>query len=183
MQYVPRVHGNGFIQLDMTPTRRLHIWGHPDIPRQTVSTQLHDHTFGFRSRILMGNLEDVRLEAIPDPKGAYMTHRAVIRDKEDTVLQPTGERVTMEITSVNVYTAGDYYVMPSLAIHESKPRGLAVSIIEKTGPSLAQSGPSPRVFVHHGESPDNNFNRYAFPVEELWRIISDVLLKVRINGK
>ena len=41
----PRLHGNGFIQLDLGDDQRLHIWS-PDLPpAQRVSTQIHDHQF------------------------------------------------------------------------------------------------------------------------------------------
>jgi hypothetical protein len=38
----PRVHGNGFIQLDLPDGKRLHVWDE-DIPRQKVNTSMHDH--------------------------------------------------------------------------------------------------------------------------------------------
>lgn len=47
----PRVHGNGFIQLDVTPRTRLHFWS-PEIPRQKVATPIHDHVFGFVSYVI-----------------------------------------------------------------------------------------------------------------------------------
>src|SRR3546814_6146607 len=50
----PRVHGNGFIQLDLTERGRLHIWGAPRIPRQKTATPIHDHVFGFESTVAVG---------------------------------------------------------------------------------------------------------------------------------
>ena len=47
----PRVHPNGFIQLDISPRKRFHIWAHPDIPqsgREDKEEDIHDHVFGFR---------------------------------------------------------------------------------------------------------------------------------------
>jgi hypothetical protein len=53
----PRVHGNGFIQVDLTADTRLHVWGDKRIPRQNVYTPIHDHVFGFESTISVFSME------------------------------------------------------------------------------------------------------------------------------
>lgn len=41
----PRVHPNGFIQLDISETDRLHVW-HPSLPyRQKTFSPVHNHIF------------------------------------------------------------------------------------------------------------------------------------------
>lgn len=177
MRYVPRVHGNGFIQLDLTPSRRLHIWGHPDIPKQATPTPLHDHAFGFTSRILMGILHNDLYRFMPQAHGGYMVHVVNVRDREDTTLHPTGEVGMIAHAGGATYRAGDTYSMRPGEIHESTPEGLTVSIIDKVGQTLSQGGPTPRVFVKHGLVPDNMFHRYAMKPDELWTIIADVLMR------
>ena len=49
----PRVHGNGFIQVDLTHDTRLHVWGDKRIPRQNTYTPIHDHVFGFKSHLVV----------------------------------------------------------------------------------------------------------------------------------
>lgn len=175
MQFIPRVHGNGFIQLDLTPLVRLHIWGHPDIPRQEVSTPVHDHAFGFTSRILMGALTNRRYRWVQTSVGDHEVHVVNIRDREDTTLHGTGEYGRLEQESERSYLSGHRYTMHPGDIHESIAEELTVSVIRKTGPTLSQGGPTPRVFVRRGLQPDNTFHRYQLDPEKLWAIIANVL--------
>lgn len=175
MNFVPRVHGNGFIQLDLTASKRLHVWGHPAIPTQAVPTPLHDHAFGFTSRILLGCLQNERYRWMLNPRGDYQAHVVNVRDREDTTLHGTGEYGNLSWLGCETYLPGKFYTMVPGEIHQSTPQGLTVSIIEKTGPTLSQGGPTPRVFVKRGVFPDNTFHRYALEQTELWAIIADVL--------
>jgi len=61
----PRVHGNGFVQLDLTERSRLHIWGDPRIPKQKVATPIHDHVFGFESTIIVGRVISLTYAVTP----------------------------------------------------------------------------------------------------------------------
>ena len=54
-----RVHGNGFLQLDLPDDCRLHIFAHPALPSQRQSTHIHDRRFGFGSKVLRGRLVNV----------------------------------------------------------------------------------------------------------------------------
>jgi hypothetical protein len=165
----PRVHGNGFIQLDISKSVRLHIFGDERIPRTSVSTQLHDHTFGFTSKILSGTLENVRYSVRENPNGKFKVYRAFVRDKEDTVLRNTNVRVTVEEAKREILKAGDSYSMVAGEFHESIPCGRVVTIITKDGLTC---GKSPSVLVPIGQEPDNDFNRYSLSPEELWSIIT-----------
>jgi hypothetical protein len=176
---VPRVHGNGFIQLDLTDRVRLHVWGHKDIPQQKVYTGHHDHMFGFVSRVLLGKMGNSRYRPIQDPDGRFMVHKAQVRDREDTVLRPVGERVTLIHEGTSWYGPGQTYSMKPGEIHESLVDELTVTVITKTGRTLSQGGPSPRVFVPIDMEPDNNFNRYQHPADVLWRIIAEALFGAR----
>ena len=82
----PRVHGNGFIQLDLTERSRLHVWGDPRIPRQKVSTPIHDHVFGFTSTIIVGRLINVIYDVELRRFGDFNIFTPEIREGEDTVL-------------------------------------------------------------------------------------------------
>lgn len=175
----PRVHGNGFIQLDLTPLVRLHVWGDERIPRQKSDTPIHDHTFGFTSYVLVGAIEQ-RVYCV-STSGLYernfTPHQAIVRHGEDTVLSPIGERLALALDAKKsrIVRAGESYSMRPGEIHESRPIGLAVSVIVKDGPTLAQGGPSPTVFVRQGVEPDNEFDRYAADPRLLWQIIESAL--------
>jgi hypothetical protein len=183
LDHKPRVHGNGFIQLDLSPSSRLHIWGHPDIPRQDVATAVHDHRFGFRSRVLLGRMGNRRYLSRPVPE-QYFAHSSLhqvytpeVREGEDTVLVPTGQKVLLGPISFDFARTGEHYTMNAGDIHESVPFGLTVTLIEKK--ELLNI--SPRVFVPGGMRPDNSFNRYNVPEDVLWRIIAETMSKAEIN--
>lgn len=71
----PRIHPNGFLQLDLKPPEseswhegkqaghsgadlRLHIWNPPDheLPHQDTVNEVHDHVFDMRSTVVRGRL-------------------------------------------------------------------------------------------------------------------------------
>lgn len=52
----PRFHGNGFVQVYLSPRKRLDIW-HPDLPAIPTAGGVHDHRFSFTSTILLGKLQ------------------------------------------------------------------------------------------------------------------------------
>jgi len=168
----PRVHGNGFIQLDLSETVRLHVWGHRDIPRQAVPTQVHDHTFNFRSRVLVGAITNVVYGAIDDPDGSFMVYEAQPNVGEDTRLVSTGRRVRLVECSRLWIQAGDSYLMAAGEFHESIVSRPTATVITKTATQLRPIG---RTLVPVGAQPDNAFNRYGESPEKLWRIIAEVL--------
>lgn len=175
---VPRVHGNGFIQVDLSPETRAHFWG-PMIPRQKVSSPIHDHSFGFTSKVLAGEIIQIEYWPLPVMRASHATHRvhtAQVRAGEDTILVPTGDFVRLRCTQAFPVGRGHntYRMLPG-DIHETYAFCPAISVIEKDGMTLAQGGPAPRVFVPLGLEPDNEFRRDAFPPEHLWVSIQNVL--------
>lgn len=175
----PRVHGNGFIQLDLANDVRMHVWGDDRIPKQVTETPVHDHMFAFRSFVLRGSLFNRQFmwmesrDIYDHIQSTHMVHRAQVREKEDTVLMPTGELGRLALISEHEVTRS--YQMTPLAIHESVAEALAVTVIVKQGLTLAQGGASPRVFVPLGVKPDNDFNRYATSEDKLWQIIHEAI--------
>lgn len=176
----PRVHGNGFIQLDIDDRRRLHIWGHPEIPRQLTRSPIHDHIFSFKSRCLVGRLANVNYHQHIAPEGNWCVHVPQVRKDEDTILIPTQEKCFVVPASVEVIDARgpvQTYQMPAYTFHETFTDGPAATVIVKDGPTQAQGGAGlPRVLVNVEDKADNDFDRYdcADP-ETLWKIIEEVL--------
>lgn len=172
-----RVHGNGFIQLDLTERMRLHVWGDARIPRQSPESQIHNHTFGFTSHIMRGEIENrVYAPAMREPLAQdFLPHKAVVSHDADTKLVPSGAETALEVVRIETISEGLWYSMLPGEIHESVPHGVTVSIIVKDGPTLTQGGPSPTVYVPSGQEPDNVFDRYSAPPELLWRIIREAI--------
>jgi hypothetical protein len=175
----PRIHGNGFIQLDFSPSVRLHVWG-PHIPRQKVDTPVHNHRFSFTSLVLRGSMINRRYEFGPPLRRPdyppMQTHRIYIaraRNLEDTVLQRTEATVALVRGNDTVIPMGHSYSMQAGEVHESIVYDSTVTVIMKDGPSLAQQGPTPTVYVPLDIEPDNSFDRYSIPENRLWAMIEE----------
>lgn len=173
----PRVHGNGFIQLDLTERKRLHVWGDPRIPRQKIPSTIHNHTFSFRSKILIGQLVHREINLIESRNGAYEIYQAVCNEGEDTRLDKRVGRVAAIIIKEQVLRKGDTYTFQAKEYHETVAPWLCVSVIDKDGPTLAQGGPNPNVLVPFGLEPDNTFNRNQLHPDILWKIIFEAFGK------
>lgn len=176
----PRVHGNGFIQLDLTDRLRLHIWNDPDIPRQTTRSPIHDHVFSFTSHIIVGRMVNIIYEAFETFDGDYLVHEPEIRRGEDSILIPTKQQVQVFPKTthlIEVGTSKRRYHMPAFEYHETLTDGPSATIIEKDGPTQAQGATiKPRVLVPSGQEPDNEFDRYdCATADQLWTIINRVL--------
>lgn len=175
----PRVHGNGFIQVDLTESTRLHVWGDKRIPRQNTYTPIHDHVFGFKSTIIVGRLFNIVYDYKRQPFGDYRVYVPEIREGEDTILKTTTERVRIfpiRADLVDWQTADKTYEMDPFTLHETFVTEPTATIIQKSDLTMAQGNPfKPRVLVKWGQEPDNDFNRYAYDDELLWRIVERVL--------
>lgn len=151
-----RIHGNGFIQVDLDKTHRLHIWDHR-IPRQEVSTQIHDHRFQFTSTVLVGRLVNVVYFPTTYPEfPEYKVYSPVLRQGEDTVLVDTGDLIRVRPFNTYVNLPHQQYTMFPEQFHETMYGELTVTLMEKT----LITDHMPRVLVPRGEQPDNDFNRY-----------------------
>jgi len=174
----PRVHGNGFIQLDLMNGKRLHFWGHPDIPRQVRATPIHDHTFGFKSWCLRGRLVNIVYELLGNGM-EYRIYRVRNRDGEDTELVPTEHRVGLLPVKVEVIVSPDWcvsmpssYSLNSFCFHETFAPEPTITCMEKTH---KREGATPHVLSPTGIAPDNDFNRHSHDPKLLWRIIEEMM--------
>lgn len=176
----PRVHGNGFIQLDLSDSFRLHIWGDPRIPRQATATPIHDHTFGFQSTIIVGRLLNVVHEIIEKEYGDFNIFEAVCRDGEDTELRRMKKQCIVQVAHTEMVNANSWitkYRMPPHVFHETlAPDGPAATIIRKEKKRIQpDKHVRARVLVPVNAAPDNSFNRYEADEDLLWQIIEDTL--------
>lgn len=178
----PRVHGNGFIQVDLDEEFRLHVWGHPSIPRQSVYTPIHDHQFEFKSIVLKGLLLNEVFEWWPWRGGSFKVYQAQATGPANTLLRDTGERGHLVLAHYHLLEgveAGGLgpttYEMRPGQIHNSTALVPTVTVIRKQGKTLSQGGPPSRVFVPEGREPDNTFDRESHSPFFLWNIISEVM--------
>lgn len=169
---VPRVHGNGFIQVDLNKegTQRLHVWD-DDVPRQKVATPIHDHVFTLVSYVLCGTLIHEEFDTFPDyHKPSHEVWEARREEgTQNTTLQPTQQCVRIESVQRLLLLPESVYRFPALTYHQSDHIGTTATIMEKVNPPGSYG--TPRVLVPMGKDPDNDFHRDNFDVRWLWQII------------
>lgn len=178
----PRVHGNGFIQIDLTDRSRLHIWGDPRIPKQKVATPIHDHVFSFESICIVGRLINVNYATAIREWGTHTIYLPEIREGEDTILKSSGIKVSPFGIGADLIMAGEtsnrIYNIEAGYFHETVATEPSATVITKDGPTQAQGAEvKPRVLVPVMMEPDNEFNRYDANEDLLWRITEDVLAR------
>jgi len=170
---IPRVHGNGFIQLEITDRTRIHVWPYKDdrLKVQQTYTGIHSHRFSFTSLILQGALLHKRYEFILGGSGKY---RLWVPDKKEG-LAPTEIYGDLKPTGQVLHRAGDVYTMEAGEIHEAEPYdGPAVTFMTKI-PSGWEVYP-PVIVILKDEKPDNDFDRdLSNDPKVLWEIIKELI--------
>lgn len=177
---VPQLHPNGFIQLplDDDDFERLHIWA-PDVPEaQKVSTPIHDHTFDFRSTILLGRLRHT-LYRITSPNPTA-THTVWVPHGEELVTMEVD--VTAEVDKSFVFGQGASYVMSAGEYHTSAPDDdnmVATLMYKSTKKRILMSG----VLVPVGTEPDNTFRRDQYSISTLMPFVFRAMRAMSAQGK
>ena len=195
----PRLHGNGFLQLDIRvhldedakvyKDGRLHIWSRKLLPyRQTVYTGIHDHVFDFESFILTGELihrvftpeyiseiDDYTKAQILNGDylynaQAYNMYMATPRDREDTELVKMNNHLCY-VTEGEI--AEYHYSKDERYIFEAfRFHETVAETYTATLMFKTASYPCrPRILCKYGEEPDNKFSRYQVSEEILWKEI------------
>lgn len=172
-----RVHGNGFIQLDVDRKTRLHFWGDPRIPRQRVDSGWHDHAFSAFSTVLKGEMHNLCYKAEESPVGQYYAYHPTRRQgTEDTTLAPHGTDTTrfdLALTDMFTIREGETYGFAHGQVHYSSARVPTITLMKKMDTAMEPFLAT--VFCPIGLQPDNDFNRDAFPQELLWAIVDDMV--------
>jgi hypothetical protein len=168
----PRVHGNGFIQLDLnaTGTRRLHVWD-DDVPRQAVATPIHDHVFDLESLVLCGTLVHEELSLVAHAAGPWHVYRARREEgTQNTTLQrPSLARFDVRTEQRLILLPGSVYRFPAERLHQTEHRGLTATVMQKLNAPASYG--EPRVLVPVAEEPDNDFHRDGHDTDALWVLI------------
>jgi len=169
----PRVHGNGLIQIDLDRRVRVNVWS-PLVPRQTISTPIHDHTFDFESTVICGTLIHKEY-SVGKGDGEYQMYVSRPRVGEDTLLiRETDSKYVAMLARQIVLAEGDQYSFRAGTFHESVPSGLTATVMKKTAVSVRHAS---RVLCLSSVEPDNAFNRHAFTSADLWEVVREALLE------
>lgn len=177
----PRVHGNGFIQLDLGENYRVNFWGHKDIPKQEVDTGIHDHAYDFISCILKGSIFNTRYE-----KEIGKTHKVYVpqvAEGHDTKLIDTKTTTAIRESQVehicfddipDCLTTKSYYMLAG-ELHKTEAFEPAVTLMKKIPKPKFIQKHSASVLVKWGERPDNQFDRHAFNHDDTWALIETII--------
>ncbi len=170
---VPRLHPNGFIQLDLKDGRRLHVWPEEAIRVREPRTPIHDHVFDLKSEVYLGALINKMYKLIEDPHGEHEVHGilsfSVARETSGfTRLDERRYRLVL-VEEARIEAPG-IYVIPAFEFHESENVGLSATIVTMTASDASRPA---RVACHTGRAPTEIFNRDGGPEEreQLWSII------------
>lgn len=175
----PRLHGNGFIQLDIVEDYRLHVWPENEIEAQHTYTPWHDHTFGFTSTVLLGYLihTHYKLKDAGKFMGDYHLYEAVAAKGRNTFLERKEGTWDLETYSRRVLSADFQYGFPAYEFHTSEGIGLTATLIHKVQPAEKKEQGA-RVLCLSGKVPDNDFDRHSIKESVLWNEIRKVFDKI-----
>jgi hypothetical protein len=116
-------HPLGFLRLPLSPRDAseryyLHVWPELELARQDPSSEVHNHNFDLRSRILFGGLTNRQYSARDNEKGAFSLLKMEY-EGERTTRVATSRRVTCKLESESSYVAGDIYDIAKGTFHET----------------------------------------------------------------
>lgn len=176
------LHGLGFLQVVLPNNQRLHVW-HPDLPKRNCfeHSSIHDHRFGFISRVLIGT----QVNQLWRQKVVFTgnTHWAYLHDGErtkfgnrpwvkdhKTKLVPVGEPRRIE--------AGEQYEMNPYMLHSTQCDGVCVTLMTKTHAENIGA----RSYCEIGVEPDVDFDRKQWSQAKLWEVFTDAM-QIRKGGE
>lgn len=169
------LHGLGFIQVQLQGGQRLHVW-HPDLPRRRCfeHSAIHNHRFGFRSQVLVGEMENIRYEAAIHPDGEYIAYRHE-GARQDGGGRPWNavERVALTEQRTERLPAGAAYHMGAYDFHCTRPAGdgRVATIMQKTGDHSRGATSLCKADIE----PDTDFDRFQLSPAQLWTYVFEVL--------
>lgn len=172
---VPRVHPNGFIQLDLDEAgnQRLHVWRN-DLPRQKVYTPVHNHRFDFSSQTIVGSLTNIEFVLSDTTKGPNHREWVVRRnpESEETQLVATDKVIGLVAVKASLIPEGSGYEFSAGNFHETGFIHNTVTVIKKSAldPYIESV-----VLVPYGIEPDNSFTRSLPHIEDLKQKIEEAL--------
>ena len=166
----PRIHGNGFLQLDLSKDKRLHVW-HPDLPKQKNPTPIHNHNFSFKSSVIYGELTHITYEIVVN-EGEYNLYYPVIKNGQNTILVKleSGSFWDLKETAKYILSDGSTYFFNHTRFHQNYSDYKASTIMEKT----FKGNTTPYVACPKEYEPSNEFDRHSFDTNYLWAIIDEI---------
>ncbi len=171
---IPRIHPNGFIQLDLEKNLRLHVWPTERLIAPAVDLPLHDHTFGFNSFVVKGSLGNIIYDIERSDAGAYHLYHVMPYAATGTSSPLQKQEGAYDIRKTNEFwiDAGHAYHMDPFIFHETAIKEPSVTVIRII--PFDTSRPA-RVLCPATETPGPAFKRDAIAPDILWEYIKEAL--------
>jgi hypothetical protein len=182
---IPRVHPNGFIQLDLTEDARtrLHVW--PDTPLVAQKSHLyhmvHDHKFVMTSTVLCGRIDNLTYVMSLPFRDDYLVYEGNYANRHDSVLVKTGLKgvlVAREVSS-HMPNFNPTYRLPAQVLHATFAHGLTATVMQSGGALMSYK---PRVIVPKGVIVDNDYDRHSYDQAYLWGWIRRALKEAQTQA-
>jgi hypothetical protein len=195
----PRIHPNGFIQLDLESGGenwheshkqghsggrvRLHIWNPPNVvlPHQATVNEIHDHVFDMHSHVLKGILWQKLYNFIPmisyedvdaHNRPTHEKYQAVYNKTSDSRLESTGEKGWIRLNKKFPVYSGETYEQAAFTLHDTGAQGCVITLMTK---QIIREGTA-TVVCPINSPPDNSFDRVAaMPADKIWEAIEGSL--------
>lgn len=168
----PRLHGNGFAQIDVSKDARLHVWSPALPPAQAVRTPIHDHTFDFRSHLLTGFVVHTVYRQAPGE--GHRIYVPVPNVGHDTRLVPADEPSCDLHPCSRLEVWDGWYDFGAGIFHTTDSRGEAATLMVKTRLGVT---PRARVACPAHLEPDNAFNRHEVDLDAVWEAIRGAMAR------
>jgi hypothetical protein len=147
------------------------------LARQDPSSEIHNHNFDLRSRILLGGLTNRLSRTVEDMEGAFSLLRMEYKG-EGTMRVATPRRINCNLDGESSYVAGDVYDIAKGTFHETvidqKP---TVTLMRKTNVERLLSP----LNVARSDTPKSEFSYRSTPPDSAWDIVCSPSAPLRQN--
>jgi len=175
----PRLHPNGFIQLDIDDRTRLHVWTEKPLTEHISKNRIHDHVFDFRSTVICGSVIDTKYQLRQSPKGRYEVFDVipyVIDNRAGSPERSCSDRFDLLPRDKRKFVAGEQYALKADEIHETTPCGLTATIISY---KVRKSKRVARIFRPDDQRTPKFFDRKTVSSRILWHEIKLVCERIK----
>ena len=113
---------------------RLHLWPKEPFEPQHPAWFVHCHAWPLQSAVVKGMIRDSRYQVIDHASGISQLYEASYQG-DNSVLTPSGRKVSSELKSSTVETQESTYTVPLNTFHTSKAVTDAITVVESGIPS------------------------------------------------
>lgn len=175
----PFQHPAGFIRVELdTPRKsRLHIW---PAAERVVRSNIHDHIYSFRTRIICGELVNTpHIFGWDQIHGTHELIDANSNSKNDASFQRSNLFYHVYRNTPEIYRPGDECLFRAFLPHQISHQKLTASIIYKTA---IHADKQPIVLVPRGEN-INRADLAPMTQSQIWELIAEVIDQAKFSRK